>query len=343
MLGFQTTPGDGGRERAARGAWLEVTKLQTLAARQVAKELKLRSVWSWGWGVWSKGEDDPDKPAAACVYLWAREPKLCGAPAIAGAGFNASRTEGQLVFPAGARCTLYGHRIDEGAISSLTRVTGDRDVAFTAVFARVVASLTASVTAKQVALAERAAVSRLGSYARYRAALARAHAAPATARGVIADELRRAQIESRLRVDSPSAPEVRDYYSSYGETPARLVETKTPAPWLGNAKRGIALASHAPPQVFTIPQGRWVKVRAMLGTYRVRALRPAVPLGTVPLGLARRAIVSALKSLARGQRYEDWLLGRERALVAQAVCRRDTQPAIGVVPLTDYLPFLAVE
>jgi hypothetical protein len=207
----------------------------------------------------------------------------------------------------------------------------------------VVASLAAPIRPKQIDAAERAAVSRLGGFGRYRAALAKAHASPAVARGVIADELRRAQIESRLRVDSPSAPEVRDYYSSYGETPARLVETKTPAPWLGNAKRGIALASHAPPQVFTIPQGRWVKVRAMLGTYQVRALRPAVPLGTVPLGLARGAIVSALKSLARGQRYEDWLLGRERMLVAQAVCRRDVQPAIGIVPLTDYLPFLAVE
>ena len=31
------------------------------------------SVWSWGWGVWSKGETDPDKEAAACVWLWARD------------------------------------------------------------------------------------------------------------------------------------------------------------------------------------------------------------------------------------------------------------------------------
>jgi hypothetical protein len=343
MLGFQTTPGQGGRERASRRSWLEVTKLQTLAARQVAGEVNLRSVWSWGWGVWSKGEDDPDKPAAACVYLWAREPKLCNAPALAGSGFNASRTEGQLVFPAGARCTLYGRRVDEGAITGLAPVTGDREVAFTAVFARVVASLTAPVTARQVAAAERVAASRLGSFARYRAALAKAHAGPAVARGVIADELRRAQIESRLRVASPSAANVKEYYLSYGDTRARLVESKTRAPWLGNGKHGFALGSHAPPQLFTIPQGRWVKVRAMLGTYRVRALGPALPLGTLPLGVARAAIVNALKSLARGERYEDWLLNRERALVAQAVCRRDVQPAIGVVPLTDYLPFLAAE
>ena len=343
MLGFQTTPGDGGRERASRRAWLEVTKLQTLAARQVARELDLRSVWSWGWGVWSKGEDDPDKPAAACVYLWARDPKLCNGPAAAGAGFNASRTEGQLVFPAGARCTLFGRSIAKAAISSLAPVTGNPDVAFTAVFARAVASLSVSVKAKQIAAAERAAASRLGGFAGYRAALSKAHASPAAARGVIADELRRAKIESRLRVASPSAADVKEYYVSYGDTRARLVEAKARAPWLGNGKRGFALASHAPPQLFTIPQGPWVKVQSMLGSYKVRALGPAVPLGTVPIELARGAIVNALKSLARDERYESWLLARERVLVGQSICRRDVQPAIGVVPLTDYLPFLAVD
>ncbi len=108
MLGFHTTPGSGGRERAPRAAWLEVTKLQALAARQVAKELNLRSVWSWGWGVWSAGETDPDKPAAACVYLWARSAKLCDGPAAAGSSFNASLTQGQLVFPPGR--TLHAPR-----------------------------------------------------------------------------------------------------------------------------------------------------------------------------------------------------------------------------------------
>jgi hypothetical protein len=160
---------------------------------------------------------------------------------------------------------------------------------------------------------------------------------------VIADELRRAKIESRMRVAPPSAADVKEYYASYGDTRARLVEAKARTPWLGSGKRGFALASHAPPQLFTIPQGRWVKVRAMLGSYQVRALGPAVPLGTVPIGRARSPIVGALKSLARDERYESWLLGRERALVQQAICRRDDPPTIGVVPLTDYLPFLAAE
>jgi hypothetical protein len=345
MLGFQTTPGSGGRERASRKAWLQVTKLQALAARQVAKEVGLRSIWSWGWGVWSKGESDPDKPAAACVYLWTRSSKLCNGPGMAGSRFNASRTEGQLVLRAGTRCTLYGRPIAESTIRALTPVTGDPDAAFTAAFARAVTSMQLKLKAKQVADAERAVVGARfgGSFGRYRAALAKARASLGVARGVIADEVRRLAIESGMRVAPPSSADVREYYVSYGETRARLVQTKSAAPWLGNRKRGFALESSAPPQLFTIPQGTWRKVRTMRGTYQVRALDAPVPLGAIPFGLARPAVVSALRQLAQADRYDAWLLARERVLDEQAVCRRDVQPEAGVVPLTDYLPFLAAD
>jgi len=345
MLGFHTTPGSGGRERAPRSAWLEVTKLQALAAKQVASEVGLRSVWSWGWGVWSKGETDPDKPAAACVYLWARDRKLCDGPAAGGANFNASLTQGQLTLPGGVRCTLYGRPLTESAIKGLAPVTGDADVAFSAVFARAVTSTEATLKAKEVANAERAIVAARfgGSIGRYRAALARAHATQATARGVIADELRRMIIEARLHVGAPPSSDVAEYYASYGESRVRLVETKTAAPWLGNRRRGFALESNAPPQLFTMHQGQWRKVRTMRGVYEVRAVDDAVALGAVPLDLARPAVANALKELARADRYDSWLRGRERALVEQAVCRRDAQPQLGLVPLTDYLPFLAAE
>jgi len=344
MLGFHTTPGSGGRERAPLPAWLEVTKLQTLAARQVARELKLRSVWSWGWGVWSVGEDDPDKPTAACVYLWSRNPKLCDGPKAAGTGFNASRTQGQLILPHGVRCTLRGKPIPSGAINDLTPVTGDPDVAFTSVFARVVAGLYQPLKAQQVSTAEKAVVaSRFGSYAAYRGALARAHASPFAARGVITDELRRALIQRRMNVPNPSDVDIQTYYETYVQTNARIVETKAAAPWLGGRKRGFALESNAPRQLFSLPPGRWAPVRTMLGTFQVRALQPAVPLGALPLDVARPAVTAALKALARDQRYESWLLGREQAYVDFALCRRDVQPTPGVVPLTDYLPFLAAD
>jgi hypothetical protein len=346
MLGFQTTRGSGGREGAARNSWLEVTKLQALAAKQVASEVGLRSVWSWGWAAWSTGERDPDKPIAACVWLWARDASLCNGPSTAGKGFNTSLTEGQLTLPAGTRCTLYGRPVTESTISSLAPVTGDPDVAFTAAFARAVTSLQVKLKPKQLADAERAVVAGRfgGSFARYRAALAKAHASPGSARGVIGDELRRLAIESGFRVAGPTSVEVNEYYETYGATRARLVETKTAAPWLGMRKRGFALEAMAPPQLFSLAQDKaWHSIRTMRGTYRVRALDSPVSLGALPLGVARPAIVNALKELARSDRYEAWLLARERVLDEQAVCRRDAQPDVGVVELTDYLPFLAAD
>jgi hypothetical protein len=345
MLGFQTTRGAGGREGAPRKAWLEVTKLQTLAARQVAGETRLRSVWTWGWGVWTKAMDDPDKPAAACVYLWTRDQKLCNGPGMAGPSFNTSRTEGQLVMGAGTRCTLYGRPIGEGTIRELTRITGDQDAAFSAAFGRAVISGQVPLKAKQIAQAERAVVAARfgGSYGRYRAALAKAHASLGAARGVIGDEVRRMTIASGMSVGSPSGTDVREYYQTYGDSQARLVQTKTAAPWLGDRKRGFALESTAPPQLFSIAPGGWRKVRTMRGTFEVRALDSSVPLGALPFALARPAVTSALRQLAQDDRYDHWLLGRERALVEQAICRRDVQPQPDVVPLTDYLPFLAAE
>ena len=345
MLGFQTTRGSGGREGASRKSWLEVTKLQALAAKQVAAEVGLRSVWSWGWAAWSAGERDPLKPTAACVYLWARDPKLCNAPHAAGKSFNASRTEGQLILPAGTRCTLYGRRITESTIKQLTPITGDPDVAFSAAFARAITSRQVPLKAKQVADAERALVGGRfgGSYARYGAALAKGRATRAAARGIVADELRRLALERGMNVAAPSSADVREYYETYGATQARLVATKTRAPWLGNRTRGFALESGAPPQLFTIAPGRWRKVRTMRGVFDVRALDSPVALGAIPFGLARPAVVTALQELARAERYESWLLVRERALDEQALCRRDVQPQAGVIDLTDYLPFLAAE
>jgi hypothetical protein len=345
MLGFQTTRGSGGREGASRKAWLEVTKLQALAAKQVAREVGLRSVWSWGWAAWSAGERDPVKPTAACVYLWARDSKLCNAPRAAGKGFNASRTEGQLILPAGTRCTLYGKRITESTIRSLTPIMGDADVAFSVAFARAITTAQVPLKAKQIVDAERALVGARfgGSYARYGAALAKGHASRSAARGIIADELRRLVLERGMGVAAPTSADVREYYETYGETRARLVATKTRAPWLGNRTRGFALESGAPPQLFSIPQGRWRKIRTMRGVYEVRALDAPVSLGAIPFGLARPAVVTALLELARTDRYESWLLARQRVLDEQALCRRDVQPEPGVVDLTDYLPFLAAE
>jgi len=346
MLGFHTTPGSGGRERAPLPAWLEVTKLQTLAAKTVANELGLRAVWSWGWGVFGKGspEDDPDKATAACVYLWTRNPKLCNGPKAGGKHFNASRTEGQIVLPGGVRCSVQGRAVRSGDVQALAPVTGDADIAFTAAYARAVASVFQPVKSKDLIAAEKAVVgSRFGSYGAYRAALARAHATRAVARGVIGDELRRAKLEARMSVSAPAGDSVLDYYQTYAETDARLVETKTAVSWLGGRRRGFALASNAPAQLYRLPTRHGVTLRTMLGPVQVRALEPGAPLGGIPLPLARPAVVNALNALARDHRYESWLLAQERGFERVTLCRKDDQPTPGVVPLTDYLPFLAAD
>jgi hypothetical protein len=81
----------------------------------------------------------------------------------------------------------------------------------------------------------------------------------------------------------------------------------------------------------------------MTGVFKVRALGPTVTLAELPLEKARKPIVTALVSLARDSAYQNWLLDRETAAQAQTLCWRDQLPAIEVVPLTDYLPYLALD
>ncbi|MDQ2984479.1 MAG: hypothetical protein M3R70_11265 [Actinomycetota bacterium] len=346
MLGFHTAPGFGGRENLRPAArWFEVIKLQTLAAREVARESKIGTIWSWGWGVWSEPEDDPDKPAAACVWLWTRDAKLCDGPKAAGPAFNSSRTEGQLILPEGARCTVGSRRLAWSDVTGLTRVVGDGQAAFTAAYARAVARGYAQVKPKRVLAAERAVIALRfrGSRRAYRAALARAGAGIAAARAVIADELRRMTIESRLRVASPTSSGVEAYYDAYASMPARLVRVTPAAPWLGGHKRGFALGSVAPPAVFKLKRGRTAVVRTMLGTYRVKALGPVMPLGHFPLQIVRGAISSAIVMLEREEAYQSWLLVHEQANLRITTCWRDQLPAVDAVSPTDYLPFLAVD
>jgi hypothetical protein len=346
MLGFQTTPGSGGREQLRpAGKWFELTKLEALAAKTVARELGLATVWSWGWATWTAGESDPDKPADACVYLWSRDPRLCDAPRKAGPALNTNLTDGQLVFPPGSRCTVYGRQVRWDVAASISRVTRDPQPAFTAAYSRAVASSYARVGTSTILNAEKAVISLHfhGSRSAYGAALRHDHANVAIARGVIGDELRRSLIQSRLHVGGPSAAEVQSYYDTYAGAPVRLVQVKPAAPWLANSKRGFALGAVAPPRVFTLRNGQQATMRTMTGVFKVKALGPTVDLAELPLAKARRPIVTALISLARDTAYQNWLLAREKSAQSQTLCWRDQLPAVEVVPLTDYLPYLALD
>jgi len=137
--------------------------------------------------------------------------------------------------------------------------------------------------------------------------------------------------------------EIRSYYATYAAAPVRLVQVKPAAPWLANSKRGFALGAVAPPQVFTLKNGRQATLRTMTGVFKVKALGPTVDLAELPLAKARKPIVTALVSLARDTAYQNWLLARQKAAQSGTLCWRDQLPAVAVVPLTDYLPYLALD
>ena len=196
MLGFHSaqTPGIAGRQGLQpTAAWLRVVKWEALAALQVATEEHLTSIWSWGWGTFGPESVDADKAIAACTYLWARDPALCNAPAGAGATFNASKVEGQIVVPSGAACTFAGGHVWQAAVTRLASLTRDPQVALTALFARAALSRVVPVGRPQVLAAEQAAIDRSfhGDRQAYLRALDKRHVSLATARGVIGDELRR--------------------------------------------------------------------------------------------------------------------------------------------------------
>lgn len=348
FLGFQTTPGTGGREGLKpAAAWFETVKLQALAAKQVAKEMHPNGIWSWGWAEYSTepAEHDPDKPGAACVYLWTRDPKLCNGPGAAGKGFDRSRTEGQLDLPSGLRCTVgdYGP-VRWSAIRPLVALTGDQDLGFSNAYARTLESKLAPVTSAQVLAAERSIIVAHfgGSRSAYLAALSSAHASAALARAVIADELRRKHIESHFAGSAPSAADVSDYQQTSSELQARLVQTASRAAWLGGRKIGYALGSNAPPPVMALRAGRWSQVWSPYGTVRVRPLGVPVPLGSVPLQRVRPSIRAALIAQARDARYPAWIGAQMARSLSSAVCWRDELPQAGVADLTDYLPFLSL-
>jgi hypothetical protein len=346
FLGFQTTKGTGGREGLAAKPWFETVKWQALSARFVAKEMKVSSLWSWGWAQWSTtpGEHDPAKPRAACVYLWTRDPKLCNGPAAAGKGFDLSRTEGQLILAPGLRCKLGATAVGWSAITPILKLSGDPELAFSNAFARAVEQRAAQVSSSDILAAERSLVAARfgGSRAAYTAAIAQAHTSLSVARSIIGDELRRARIQAKFHVGGPNAAEIADYRENYGDVQARLVETKSHAVWLGGRRTGYALASTAPPQLMRIAAGRWASVWSPLGTVRVRPLGPPKTLSSLPLGSVRTSIRSALIDQAREEHFPAWLTAAQKAAFPQAICWRDQLPELGEVDLTNYLPFLAL-
>ncbi|MFZ0341346.1 MAG: hypothetical protein WAL31_03320 [Gaiellaceae bacterium] len=346
MISFLSHKGVGGRNGLEpASAWYQVVKWEGLSAKQVARELGLGSVFSWGWQEWNKKEMDPDKPKAACVWLWARNRHLCNAPRMLGAGFDRSLTAGQLVLPHGTVCRTEGiGAIGGGTLTSLTALTGDRDAALSALFERLIESSERPVSRHAVLAAQQQVIreSFHGQRSAYLAALRQAHAGVGTALAVLGDELRRARLEQQRPARRPQAGEVAAFYAAYPDLLVRRVHVSPAPPWLAG-HTGFALAEAAPQRLFSLPTGRTSRLSTLLGTFAVRPLGPAQPLGALPLPAARPAIVAALRGFERAQSFEQWTIGEQNQALNRTTCLRDQLPQPAAIDLTEYLPFLQLQ
>lgn len=346
VIGFQSGPGKGGREGLQpTAAWLRFVKLVTLAAKQVAGELRIGSVVTWGWGTFDAAGADGDKAKAACVSLWARDADLCDAPTMAGAGFNTSIEEGQIALPPDTRCRLDGKPIPKVAVKALAGVTGDTQVALSALFARLVESPGHPVANGRVLGVEETIVSVRfgGSRTAYLSALRAGGASLPVARSIIADQLRRQDIAARRKVDAPTGGQISLYHALYGVLPVRQVRAESAASWLGGRRRGFTLVPPGPLQLLTLPTALSASLVTTNGAVRVTALDEVLPLGAVPLALARPAVRAALTAQARLQAVETWSVGAQSRALSRILCVGDVLPGAATVDLASYLPFLALD
>src|SRR5262249_51579533 len=249
-----TSPGLGQRAGLEpTQAWLEIVKLEALAAKFVATQFKLAGVWSWGWATFNpNATPDPDKAAAACIWLWARAQTLCDGPAAAGPGFDASLTEGQLDVPAGARCLTSVGTISRNAVSRFTAVTGDPGYAASVLLEELALSSQVEPAYQDVLSAERAVIAAGfgGDRTKYWAALRAAKLTLGDARAIITARLARDEVEEKMKAPAPTRADIADFLLTYRDRQARAVTTTTSAPWLGGATQGWAIETLAPAEVF---------------------------------------------------------------------------------------------
>ena len=141
FLGFQVGRGTGGREGLERIAWFRNTKLQALAARQVASELGIHSIWSWGWAHWGSTQGRSRQGDRRLRLPLDAEPRPLRRPRDGRARVQRRPHRGpdSPRFPRGVVCEIAGVPIGGRELTRLTRLTGDRQAAFTALSARVAA------------------------------------------------------------------------------------------------------------------------------------------------------------------------------------------------------------
>ncbi|HEX4518237.1 MAG TPA: hypothetical protein VH063_01525 [Gaiellaceae bacterium] len=336
-----TSPGLGQRAGLLPEPWFEMVKLEGLAAKFVATQFKLQGVWSWGWATFSTtAAPDPDKAAAACVWLWTRDQSLCDGPTAAGAGFDASLTEGQLDVPAGDRCLTSAGAISRNAVARFTTLTGDPGYAASALLEELTLASQEKVAYPDLLSAERAVIVAEfgGDRAKYFAAVKAAKLTLGDARTIIAARLEQDDVEAQFKAPAPSKATVADFLATYQDEDARLVSATAPAPWLGGQRTGWAIESLAPAEVFTLAAPG--KIDTADGTFEVTPSGSAMPLGLLPPAEGAAAARQALDRLTRETIYRTWLRTHEQALLASASCLNDQVPTAEETDLSSFVPFL---
>jgi hypothetical protein len=322
-------------------SWLDIVKLEALAAKEVVKEFKIAGVWSWGWATFSSNPSaiDPDKPKAACVWLWVRDPHLCDAPKYAGE-FDSSLSVGELTLAPGVRCVFPDGEILRNAVSRMTTLTGDAGHAASVLLEQAVLKAEQPIDPDALLSAERAVIQAGfgGDRKRYWAALARAKLTIADARAIIAARLERDDVEARFAPRAPTASQVEDFLATYAEQPVRLVQTTRSAPWLGGAKKGWAVSTLAPAEVFSLARAGTIDTPD--GPFDVAPLGTALPLALLPHAQAVAVARVALERLARDGLYRSWLHGEEQQRLDAGSCAGDQLPAPTPTDLSAFVPFL---
>jgi hypothetical protein len=333
MLGFQSGDSQGGRAGLQpTAAWLEIVKLQSQAGLAVGRELGLSTVWSWGWGTFATpGSADPDKQAAACTYLWARDNALCDVLALAVPGFDPDLTAGTVDLALTTQCRYTGGAFGTAELTALTNAGISRAGALTALLERSLVRAKATVGPTALLRAERSVIARAfdGQRGTYRQFLQSEGATPAVARDAIRDQLLEAKVARGLRVAPISPADVKAYIKAHPGTRTRTVETLRPVTWLVGQKQGVALPGLAPPEVLAASPGTTVQVHAADGPVRVRVLSARIRLTAQPARQARLAVRALILSEARRAALREWLAGAESAAVDTALCQADDVPVTG--------------
>ena len=343
MIGFQTGPGAGGREGLRpRSRWFDVTKWQALAVRQVARELRISHVWSWGWAQRDARSNDPDKTLAACVWLWSRDAKLCDAPRIVGRELDPDVATGQLNLPAGTRCVYGTTPLTASSVAALARVTGDRELALTTLVVRAIERERARVSSRRSR-----SRSSSGSCGSASGAVLR----PTVPRSRMRAQAPRSRVGSSATSSGPARSRVgfRACGSLRATSPAS--ERRSPRssrassswrPRRAGCREAAALLWRRPPRRAFSVCGRdgGTTVRTVEGVFVVEPLDDATALAALPSALARsRSCASSPPSAARmrTQRGRSACRKRPRATRVRARptarARRRRQLLVRAVPL----------